>query len=982
MGLTSNILLGELESAMYLDIYKELRTEGQFKHKLHQLSKEIASLEQNMSKDPGAEDKIQDLTIQIFKHCQYNAGFLVPYLFPQYPFTEPLSLNNRPYSYCMLHLQIGGYLCVRASRQIGKELRNDQRVATPTGWTPIGKLVEGDIVIDGLGNHTRVTGVYPQGKKEVFEIQFTDGSRVVSGREHLWVCRSSTSKTWTVRSLNEIMSMAGGMEPKHSQGLHIPLTAPVSYTAREHYISPYVLGVLIGDGCFRGDSCGLATSDSDILKRLMELMPDTIIRHTSAYNYLLSDKPKQSHTTPLLQELKRLKLWGRYSHEKFIPEEYQYDSIENRIELLRGLMDADGYIGKGANACFYTTSPKLATDVRNLVMSLGGKSTVSKKQTKYKNSKGEKVAGKPSYRVSVRLIDINPFNLERKANRFFTVKTKPTRIIKKITRLPQDDYCTCITVDSPEETFLTEDYIVTHNSTTFGARQLTYSHILPKFRSMYIVPHQSFLDTYANRVREMERAFRFYQMHPDYRQNLKYKEYPNGSIIYMVKCLSDSQEARSKTTDELLFDECQLLDPELIPDIEQTQKASRMPMNIYAGTSTTIESLLETKYQSSSQGVWLIKAPGFHSKTAGKGWLNCGDEKDIMRCIHTDGFINADTGAVIDVTDGQWVHQYERSLNAGYLGFHIPQVIIPDFVYNKRKWKDLVEDYQDYSPKKFMQEVLGIPTEEGQREISITDLKRMCDESETKASMWQRVKDRKYRYIVSGCDWGGSDYNPTMNTKVSFTVHVMLGVRHDGKIDIVHIRQYSGMDYRDIIEHICKDHKEAGATAIATDFGAGGAYNLLLREHPAITAERHMIFAYAGPNTKPIAMPPKGWYNQYTINRTDSITALYTAIKMNKLRCYNWSEAEDRLQDCLNLYRIPAETSGGTQAFKYHRHGAKPDDTLHAMNFAHILTELLQNKQFVEDVALRQRFDDIFAGRAQGAPLSPFEMGGMGIVSG
>jgi hypothetical protein len=150
-------------------------------------------------------------------------------------------------------------------------------------------------------------------------------------------------------------------------------------------------------------------------------------------------------------------------------------------------------------------------------------------------------------------------------------------------------------------------------STSLSARQLIYAHIMSKRRSMYIVPHQSFLDTYANRVREMERAFRFYQVHKDYRQNLKYKEYPNESVTMLVKCLTDTQEARSKTTDEALFDECQLLDPDFLPDIEQCQKASRMPTTIYAGTSTTTDSLLETKFLDSSQAAWLLRTPGYHS---------------------------------------------------------------------------------------------------------------------------------------------------------------------------------------------------------------------------------------------------------------------------------------------------------------------------------------------------------------------------------
>lgn len=624
---------------MYLDIYKELRTEGEFRHRLHKLTSEINKLEQLSSRTSTQEQRMSDCLLDILRICNFNPGFLVPYFFPQYPYNEPLSLNARPYSYCMFHIQIGGFLCVRASRQIGK-------------------------------------------------------------------------------------------------------------------------------------------------------------------------------------------------------------------------------------------------------------------------------------------------------------------------------------------------------STSFGARQLINSNILPKYRSMYVCPHISFLDTYANRVKELERAFRFFKHYADYRQNLKYKEYPNGSIIYMVKCLTDSQEARSKTTDELLFDECQLLDPELVPDIEQTQKASRIPGNIFAGTSTTVESLLETKYQASSQGVWLVRAPGFVSKSAGKGWINCGDEHDIIRCIRPEGFINVDTGTKINVTDGHWVHQQTRLLEAGYLGFHIPQVIIPDYVNKPNKWREIVEQHEKYTPKKFLQEVLGIPTEEGEREITLSDLKAICDESETRETMRRRAMEHRYMYLVSGCDWGGSDYNPATKTKVSFTVHVVLGIKPDRTLDIVHIRQYSGMDYRDIINDICKEHQALGATAMATDFGVGGAYNLLLREHAAIVPERHFIFAYAGPNTRPISQPSQGWFNQFSVNRTDSITSLYNSVKQRRIRCYNWAESHDRLLDFLNMYRIPSETPGGAQTFRYQRHGAKPDDTLHACNFAHILTELILNKQFIEDKALQRRFDDLLSGRFSSLPDSVYGYADGGVISG
>jgi hypothetical protein len=520
-------------------------------------------------------------------------------------------------------------------------------------------------------------------------------------------------------------------------------------------------------------------------------------------------------------------------------------------------------------------------------------------------------------------------------------------------------------------------------STSLSARQLMYAHIMRKRRSMYIVPHQSFLDTYANRVREMERAFRFYQVHKDYRQNLKYKEYPNESVIQMVKCLTDTQEARSKTTDEALFDECQLLDPDFLPDIEQCQKASRMPTTIYAGTSTTTDSLLETKFLESSQAAWLIRAPGYHSNSVGQGWLNCSDKDDILKAIQPQGITNPATGKVIDVTDGRFVHQIQSNFDQGYLGFHIPQIIIPEYANIPQKWMEIWNAFQSYDIKKFLQEILGIPTEEGMREITTQDLKNICvlpETPETLKSLSSPGQGR-YKYTVSGCDWGGSDYNPASKTKVSYTVHVILGICWDGSIEIAHIRQYSGMDYRSIANQICEDHKAYHCIGIASDFGVGAAYNMLLRENPIIRPERHFIFGYVGPQAALIKAPSggMGWFNQYSLNRTESITSLYQAIKSRRFRCYSWELAQERLLELLNLYRVPTETVGGNSGFRYQRHGSKADDTLHAINFAFCLARIILNEPILEDPALTQVFRETFNPGQQTQFFNPhggFDLGG------
>lgn len=469
----------------------------------------------------------------------------------------------------------------------------------------------------------------------------------------------------------------------------------------------------------------------------------------------------------------------------------------------------------------------------------------------------------------------------------------------------------------------------------------------------------------------MERAFRFHRRHPEYRQNLKFKEYPNRSEINLIKCLTDTSEARSKTTDELLFDECQLLDTELLPDIEQCQKASRMPVTLYAGTSTTMDSFLETNYHFSSQGVWVIPAPGFESKSVGKGWLNCGDQEDVIAGIQPEGFCNPATGQQLRVEDGQWVHKYQFKLDAGFIGFHIPQVIIPEYVNRPEKWQEIIEAHVKYrhNMKKFIQEILGIPTEEGQREITQKDLVNMCDPDLTTENVLDRIKRGYYSHVISGCDWGGSDYNPASRIKASYTVHAMLGIAPDNKVDILMMKQYSGMDYQSIIKEIVRDHEVYAGGPIGTDFGVGAAYNMLLRDNDAINATRHFIFSYVGPKTVPISQPKTGpgWYNQFSVNRTESISSLYQAIKSGELRCYNWHEAQDRLLEFLNLYRIPVDSAGGAQTFRYDRHGARPDDSLHAVNFAFIIAQLIRGVPIVTDASLKREIENNLGLNSYGA---------------
>ncbi len=480
-------------------------------------------------------------------------------------------------------------------------------------------------------------------------------------------------------------------------------------------------------------------------------------------------------------------------------------------------------------------------------------------------------------------------------------------------------------------------------SSILGVRSLLLSQMMAGYRILYVAPHPKHLETQQNRTQELQRSCRMFRGKPPkgYRLNLGLKEFPNGSLIEMIRVLTDSFDARGKTADEIQFDEYQLFDIDLQADVEQAMRASRVPIRLFSGTSTTVDSPLEVTYQDGSRGTWHIKSDG--------RWLDMGDPEVLVSCIREDGMRNPHTGSLIDVRAGQFVHADMAAYGKLRRTYHVPQVIVPDFAMKPFRWMEIFRDFTKYTREKFLQEVCGIPSAEGEREITVADLKAICNPEWSEASMLKRLEKNQYAMIVSGCDWGGSDYNPVTKTKTSFTVHVIMGITQDGYFDILHMRQYSGMDYRDIAHSIVQTWKRYRGTAVASDFGGGAAYNNLIREM-GVPSLRHLVFSYSGPNSAPFAKPSGySMLNQYSLNRTEAITTLYDAVKRKRIRCYRWEESSERLMEFMNLHRIPSDGAHGATTFLYQRNPSKPDDTLHACNFAYALGRILINEPIVND---------------------------------
>ena len=133
-------------------------------------------------------------------------------------------------------------------------------------------------------------------------------------------------------------------------------------------------------------------------------------------------------------------------------------------------------------------------------------------------------------------------------------------------------------------------------------------------------------------------------------------------------------------------------------------------------------------------------------------------------------------------------------------------------------------------------------------------------------------------------------------------------------------------------------------------------YNSKIREN--FPPEKHLIFNYVGPASDLISEPRQAHiFNQWSLNKTESISLTYEAIRQQRIRCFDWGIAEEFLSDFLNLFRAPGELAGGGTTFIYRAHPSKPSDTLMAVNYGFMLAKILLREPLFADLSLKLRLE-------------------------
>lgn len=364
-----------------------------------------------------------------------------------------------------------GKLVGEVAAGLGKAQPLSANVMTPTGPRPMGEISVGDEVLTPDGTRSRVLGVFPQGIKPVFKMSFSDGSSTRACDDHLWLTRTDYERGRG--DPGEVRSTAQLRETLVHRGRtnhDIPVCWDAAFDKQPVSIPPYVMGALLGDGCFRYKSLTFYSADQEVVDRLVTELADGPYRITACkpragfagLQYRIGNRVLRQNT--IQSAVQSLGLFGKYSQEKHIPAQYLYTDRSARIALLQGLMDTDGYASREGTLIYYTTSPQLVADLKTLVWSLGGTCTVHNKQTFF-TYKEKKKPGLPSYAVCLSLPDdVDPFHLQRKALRYVRrSKYKPTRYLLSV-EPAGEEACQCILIDHPDHLYLTDDFVVTHNT--------------------------------------------------------------------------------------------------------------------------------------------------------------------------------------------------------------------------------------------------------------------------------------------------------------------------------------------------------------------------------------------------------------------------------------------------------------------------------------------------------------------------------------
>lgn len=386
--------------------------------------------------------------------------FISSYMYIQHPTRGKQKLELYDFQHDLLKTYTNYRKSINLlGRQLGKGLCLNTPILTPVGFTNIRDLKEGDTIFGQDGKETKITHITEiHNDLKCYEIEFMHGEKIIVDEEHLWNI-TLKNKDYLVNTI-ELVEKFNKYKNK-STSFHIKHCDPIEFHEKQVSISPYLMGLWLGDGTSSNGEMTCTRDDYEIYKEKI-----------TSLGYQVGEfKPiKESEVAGRFkiigfkQQLKDLNLLNN----KHIMNDYLFNNIENRVQLLCGLMDTDGSAAPAGFSQFYQSNEKFIDDVRFLLSSLGIKSTKSMKKTGFKDA----------FILTFSTSRFEIFSLPRKLQRQKNLLNHPKNLriyirdIKEIKSVPTR----CLQVDNEDKLFLIgKTLIPTHNSTIASGFLLWYA---------------------------------------------------------------------------------------------------------------------------------------------------------------------------------------------------------------------------------------------------------------------------------------------------------------------------------------------------------------------------------------------------------------------------------------------------------------------------------------------------------------------------
>lgn len=365
------------------------------------------------------------------------------------------------------------YMLLGGARGGGKQMPLTSSILTPDGYKELSQIKVGDTICGVDGKPQKIIYLHPITYEKQYVFYFDNNESIISCGDHLWYggwrqdksdFLASYDNPYCIKTAKQIYEHTlFEKKEKKRRWFKIPLHKAIEFNSKKCLIDPYLLGLLLGDGCITNPKyMKITTNDIEHIKNTLDNLEITYRTHKfknkNCYDVFFNFESKKR----LIENLTILGLMGHSAETKFIPDSYKFVSIKDRLSILQGILDTDGCIGKEKGSVrFYSISEDLAEDVCWVARSLGFRTSINSRQPRMKG----KYFCKECYIVQISSEDNSKlFRLERKSNLAKSRKRGLFNTIVDAEIIEEKVPMRCITVSNPNGLYIVDNFIVTHNS--------------------------------------------------------------------------------------------------------------------------------------------------------------------------------------------------------------------------------------------------------------------------------------------------------------------------------------------------------------------------------------------------------------------------------------------------------------------------------------------------------------------------------------